>query len=131
MSRYFFDFRQNGVLASDTVGCEFPDAERAYLEAFQAAQEMWTELLAQRRDPRRCCFEVHDGNGNLLFVLPFREILEACHDCPPTAPAIADTLRQSIVAMKQMRRAHDDLLSEVENARKVIRQSAKLIARQL
>lgn len=131
MPRYFFDFRQNGVLAPDTVGCEFPDAEQAYLEAFKAAQEMWTELLAQRRDPRRCSFEVHDGDGNLLFVLPFREILESCHDCPPARLAIADTFRQSIAVMNAIRRAHYDFLSEVKTARNTLRQSAELIARKL
>jgi hypothetical protein len=96
MPLYFFDFRQSGVLAPDTVGCEFPTAERAYLEAFEAAREMWAELLHQRRDPRRCSFEVHDGKGNILFVLPFWEILEACHDCMPAQPAIVDTFRQSM-----------------------------------
>jgi len=52
--------------------------EQAYLEAFKGAQDMWSELLRQRRDPRHCAFEVRDEQRDLLFVLPFQEVIESC-----------------------------------------------------
>ena len=85
MQRYFFDFRQAGVRVPDTQGLEFRDVEQAYLEAHRAAQEMWSELLKQRRDPRRCVFEVCNQAGELLFVFPFQEVMDCCTDrqAPP------------------------------------------------
>ena len=80
MPRFFFDFRQGDEFTPDSAGSEFPSAEKAYLGAYRAAGEMWAELLAGRRDPRRCSFEIHDSNRNLLSVLPFRELLDSCHD---------------------------------------------------
>ena len=128
MPRFYFDFRQNGELTPDTVGCEFGTVEEAYLEAFKAAREMWAELLDQRRDPRRCCFEIHDGDGNLLFVLPFWEILESCRDYPSENSTILETFRQSVAAVRHVKQAHDQVLREMENARDALRESAALIA---
>ena len=61
-------------------GAEFADVEQAYLEAFEGAQDMWSELLRQRRDPRQCAFEVRNERRDLLFVLPFMEVIESCED---------------------------------------------------
>lgn len=128
MQRYYFDYRQGGQLTPDTVGCDFAMIEDAYLEAFKAAREMWAELLGQRRDPRRCCFEIHDGVGNLFFVLPFWEVLESCRDYPVEKPAILETFRQSMATVRHVRRAHSEFLREMENARTALRESAELIA---
>jgi len=103
MTRFYFDFRQGQELAPDTIGGEFADVEKAYLEAFKAAQEMWGELLSRRRDPRRCAFEVHDGNGNNLFVLPFLELLESCQDRIPLEKSTEETVRQTIDAVTLVR----------------------------
>jgi len=80
MARFFFDFRQAGKYTRDLEGIEFAGVEQAYLEAFKAAQDMWSELLKQRRDPRRCVFEVRGGSGEILFVLPFQEVVDCCTD---------------------------------------------------
>jgi len=80
MQRFFFDFRQNGVHAPDDYGIMFHDVEQAYLEAHRAAQEMWSELLKQRKDPRHCIFEVRNNAGEVLFLFPFQEVMECCTD---------------------------------------------------
>jgi hypothetical protein len=80
MPRFFFDFRQGQDHCADEQGTEFTSAEQAYLEAFKAAQDMWSELLRQRRDPTQCVFEVRDERRELLFVLPFQEVIESCQN---------------------------------------------------
>ena len=51
--RYYFHLRIGQELSPDDLGMELPDLDSAYLEAFQAAQDMWGELLAQRIAFRR------------------------------------------------------------------------------
>ena len=80
MPRYFFDFREGSDCCVDAQGAEFADVEQAYLEAFEGAQDMWSELLRQRRDPRQWAFEVRNEQRDLLFVLPFMEVIESCED---------------------------------------------------
>ena len=79
MARFFFHFRQNGVLHADESGIDYPSTEDAYLAAMEAIPGMWGELLSQRQDPLGCAFEIHDQAGVMLFTVPFREMLEACH----------------------------------------------------
>ena len=128
MPRFFFDFRQHRALSPDNVGNEFATTEQAYLEAFKAAQEMWSDLLAGRRDPRRCAFEVHDGEGHLLFVLPFEEVLESCRDRNRVHQALQHTMREAQVAAAQMMRKQGDFQRELDATRQTLRQSAALIA---
>ena len=64
-------FSQDGEILPDSQGLNFETVERAYLEAYEAALEMWGELLRQRRDLRRCAFRVRDGSGALMFTFPF------------------------------------------------------------
>ncbi len=85
MSRFYFDFRQGNDFVPDSEGTELVSTDQAYLEAFEGAREMWSELLKQRQDPRRCRFEVRDAQGALLFVLPFLEVPDACPDCKPAS----------------------------------------------
>src|SRR5689334_14243716 len=94
MPQFFFDFRQSGHLVPDTEGIEFGSAEQAYLEAYRSAQDMWSELLRQRRDPRRCYFEVRGAVGDLLFIFPFQEVVDSCTDrlVPPLRRSIQDLL---------------------------------------
>ena len=80
MSRFYFDFAQGILQERDSAGVELDNVEQAYLEAFSAAQDMWSELLKQRHDPRQCSFEVRGETGGCLFVLPFQEVLESCND---------------------------------------------------
>jgi hypothetical protein len=83
MPRYFFDFRQGNEICTDREGIEFPGVEQAYLETYRAALDMWSDLLKQRRDPRRCAFEVRDEKRQLLFTLPLQEVVDSCLDREP------------------------------------------------
>ena len=128
MPRFFFDFRQNNTLEKDAIGCEHASAEEAYLEAFRAAREMWSELLARRRDPRRCYFEIRDADDNSLFILPFAEVLESCHDFSEARPALLETFQHSVGTMARLRRAHRDFLDELQKSRNVLEEAKALIA---
>ncbi len=78
MARYFFHFRNGEMLTRDELGIEFDSAAMALAEGAKAAIAMWSELLEQRSEPTRCAFEISDEGGNVLFVLPFSEVLERC-----------------------------------------------------
>jgi len=80
MPRFFLDFWQADGCIPDSIGVVLGSVEEAYLEAFEAAQEMWSELLKQRRDPRHCYFEVRSHGGDILFVIPLQEALDSCED---------------------------------------------------
>lgn len=128
MARYFFDFRQGDEFSRDTVGSEFETAEMAYLDAYKAAEAMWSELLSCRRDPRRCSFEIRDQAGHVLFELPFRELLDSCYDRAPGTPLKA-ALNRSTQHVEHLRRAHQDLVDEMTKARRTLRQSTALLAK--
>jgi hypothetical protein len=75
--RYYFHLRIDRELSPDEIGLDLPDLDTAYLEAFQAARAMWSELLAERSDPLLRSFEIADSDGRVLLLLPFREVLES------------------------------------------------------
>src|SRR5262249_26473574 len=86
MSRFYFHFRENDDYSVDDQGLEFASAEEAYLNAHEGAVEMWSDLLKQRRDPRQCAIEITNSKGEVLFVLPFNEVLESCNRKTPPRP---------------------------------------------
>ena len=126
MPRFFFHFRQGGELIRDPEGTEFASVEEAFLDAARAAQDMWSELLRERRDPRRCAFEVRDADGHLLFLFPFQEVLEACVD--RKAASIHATLRQTILRVEQARRAGDAFRKELSRTHAALKESRELLA---
>jgi hypothetical protein len=79
MPRFFFNYRERNEYTVDDAGVEFDTFELAYLDAFNAAREMWPEAMSQRLDPRACAFEICDEQGRLLAILNFNEVLERCH----------------------------------------------------
>jgi hypothetical protein len=80
MTMFFFHYFDGEAHSSDDEGLEFESTERAYLEAVAAARAIWPELLAERRDPRKCHFLVADANGEELFRLEFCELLDDCRE---------------------------------------------------
>jgi len=96
------------------------------LEAFEAAREMWGELLKQRRDPRRCSFEVRNERRDLLFQLPFGEVLESCQDRSPRFE-IEHTIRELRHTQQHARRIRREFAREIEMSRLTLRNSAKLL----
>lgn len=121
----FFDFRQGNDRAVDTEGTEFPDSEQAYLEAFRAAEDMWSDLLRQRQDPRRCSFDVCDGQRNILFTLPFQEVLDSCRDSQPKS--LQDNFRKAMDTVRFANRMRDELQEAMEQMRQSLNESKKLL----
>jgi hypothetical protein len=76
MPLFHLNLRQDGAFLSDEEGAVFDGFEQAFLEAFESGRELWHHFISQRRDPRRCAFELTDAAGTVLAVLPFVEILE-------------------------------------------------------
>jgi len=78
MPRFFFNYRERDEYTADDVGVEFETFELAYLDAFDAARQMWPELMSRRIDPRAASFEISDTAGHQLAVINFGEVLENC-----------------------------------------------------
>jgi hypothetical protein len=125
MTRYFFDFRQGALCCPDTEGAEFPHVEQAYLEAFKAVQDMWTELLRKRQDPRRCVFEVRNEKGELLFVLPFQEVLDSCLDRQRVP--VQNTLESAIESASRTKRVSDEFIEALHEVQKTLAHSRALL----
>src|SRR5690242_12608978 len=128
MPRFFFDFRQGGHLVPDSEGIEFADAEQAYLEAFKTAQDMWSELLKQRHDPRRCYFEVRGAAGDLLFIFPFQEVVDSCTD--RAVPPLQRSLQNLVETHNYAKRVRDEMAAQVRESHKVLRDSHALLRRE-
>jgi hypothetical protein len=124
--RYYFHLRIGHTVSPDEIGLDLPDLETAYLEAFKAAREMWSELLAEGSDPLSRCFEIADERGRSLLTLPFAEVLEQARKDGATLPR----LRQSLQAESDQRRVLMASLREyVENIRKTTEGAQKAVER--
>ena len=127
MPRFFFDFSQAGDFTADAVGIQLADSEESYLEAIKAAQEMWSELLKERRDPRRCRFEVRSEGGDVLFCIPFQEVLDCCAQPQRVSRA---TLFADICSTRDYAgRVTTELRKEIETCRQVMSQARTLLAK--
>lgn len=127
MSRFHFDFRDGQTLVRDVEGAEFPTLELAYEEAFKAAREMWRDRLQRRADPRSCAFEITDGDGRLLTVVPFSEILESCRGTHRDKRVFVE----AATAMHRTRRLSDEFVATLERMQATVSRSRELVARAL
>jgi hypothetical protein len=125
MPRFFFDFRQGGERCPDAEGAEFASVEQAYLEAFSAAQDMWSEFLRQRQDPRRCLFEVRNDQRELLFVLPFQEVMDSCKD--REVPPLHASFEQVTRAAERTRKVSAEFMQQINLVRAALEQSRALL----
>jgi hypothetical protein len=98
--RYFFHLRIGEELSPDEIGLEMPDLETAYLQAFEAAQAMWGELLAERCDPLIRAFEIADEHGRVLLQLPFSEVLERARKPTRPLPKLPEALKNALQERK-------------------------------
>jgi hypothetical protein len=130
MKKFHFNFWQGHSCTADEEGCEFGNAEEAYLGAFTAAQDMWRELLIRRQDPTLCAFEVTDEEGHELFVLPFGEVLDVCRG-RSTVPPIHQPNKAIEYAMESRRLAlqtSSDVQRTVRDARATLSETWALLA---
>ena len=75
MPRFYFHLATGDAYERDEIGSELNDANEAYLEAFETAQQISVDLIREHRNPMGCRFEVSDAQDRVLFTLPFAEIL--------------------------------------------------------
>lgn len=75
MARFFFHLVTPDSIERDEVGSEHRDANQAYLEGFETAQQMTVDLIRQHRNPARHRFEICDEQDRVVFHLPFTEIV--------------------------------------------------------
>jgi len=129
MPVYYFHFRDRNGLSPDEQGIEFASAERAYLEAFAAAQEMWTELLREQHDPMQCAFEITDVDGDILHLLPFSEVLRTAQQGLHHAPGFHATVFKEILGHRfRSNQLLEEIKSEVNVARTTMLQLQQLLA---
>jgi uncharacterized protein DUF6894 len=122
MPRFFFNYREGASYTVDDTGVEFDTFEAAYVDAFNAAREMWPEMMAQRVDPRSASFEIFDQPGHHLATLPFSEVLENCASRPirqqDIRASIASVMDAAHLARRtlsefrhELRRSHSQLIA--------------------
>ena len=81
MPRFFLHIRGKGQRRSDDeFGLEFPNVETARSEVVRAAQDLKYIFADRDQDPRDYAIEVENDTGEVVFCLPFSEILR------PTLP---------------------------------------------
>ena len=119
MPRFYFDYRQGEEPVRDMQGIELASTEAAYLEVCEAVQEMWSDLLKKRCDPRRCRFEVRDTNRELLFIFPFQEVIDNCLDREPARPpgGVDRATAAAAATTGRVVRANDEFLSALRQVR--------------
>jgi hypothetical protein len=115
--RYYFHLRVGKEVSADELGVELPDLDAAYLEAFQAAQGMWGELLAERSDPLIRSFEIADASGRVLLTLPFREVLERARK--PAGP-LPNEVTTAHAHLEKARTLAESLNQEIRTAQETI-----------
>jgi hypothetical protein len=87
MPRYFFHLRSAKLLERDEDGLEMPDLDTAYLEAFEAAKEVWIDAIRTMSDnPSQQQYEISDDDGQTLLIVPLREVLENLKASPKQLP---------------------------------------------
>ena len=86
---------------------------------------MWSELLRARRDPRRCAFEVRNEKRDLLFVLPFDEVIESCRD-RSMAP-VQQNIERATATLNHHRRLSGEFIDALNDVRKTLTESRALL----
>ena len=126
MPHYYFHLRVGRQHYPDHLGVDFENLESAYLDAFQAARDMWTELLRERKDPTTHRFEIANEDGQVLLTLPFTEVLEQSRKGSPPPTHTFKTARTLVEKTKSLTEA---LNSEILRARENMRVAQQTIRR--
>ena len=125
MPRFFFHLRTARDLSPDEIGLELPDVEAAYLEAFNTARLMWSDLLAEREDPTRNVFEIADELGHIVQTVPFAEVLDSTRGrMARRLPHPARTAQQLADRTRHLAAALDE---QIRTARQAVQRSQELL----
>ena len=129
MPRYHLKLKnlEGRTIADDEDGADFESVEQAFMAAFEGARELWGLFLLDRVDPRRHVYELTDAAGEVMFTLPFTEILDSCrsvrvHSREPTQSPAHGHL-SSLPALREMAQK---LGEQVASSRSIIARSRDL-----
>ena len=75
MARYFFHFRRASRLERDITGKEFISIKQAVTEADLSGRKLVAERVLAGEMIGDDQFEIADAWGNVLLVLPLKEII--------------------------------------------------------
>ena len=75
MARFYFHLSTGEDYERDEVGSDHVDANQAYLEAFESAQQLSVDLIREHLSPIRHRFDICDEYDRVLFQVPFAEIM--------------------------------------------------------
>jgi hypothetical protein len=123
--RFHFHLKHDRECIVDDEGTDLPHCEAAYLQAFDSAQELWSMLLDRREDPTAYVFEVSNGEGCLLFILPLSEVLETVRKgrrLPRT-----EALDRASALLSRTKDLYESLVQEIEAARRALAQTRGLL----
>ncbi len=82
MPRYFFHTDLGGERLTDATGSEMPNADAAW-EAARATAESALKAAQDRARLLAACLVVTDEAGEIVFELPFSEVLLPQTPAPP------------------------------------------------
>ena len=122
MARYYFPLWSGARYLVDEEGLDLSSAADAYLQAFRACQDQWIESVNSRGDPRRCRYDVADVNGDVLFQLPFVEVLNRRPESPFTKLPVLEHAERSSALVLEVR-------DQVSRAWHTLRDSRRLLDR--
>jgi hypothetical protein len=77
MPRYFFHLRCHGQDVHDDSGADFRDPDDAWEAAQAAASDLMLAEPAAEVNWLTCLFEVTDEAGEVVFEMPFSEVIGA------------------------------------------------------
>ena len=75
MARFYFHLSSGEDYERDEIGSEHADANQAYLEAFEAAQQLAVDLIREHKSPASHRFDICDERDQVVFRVPFTEIV--------------------------------------------------------
>lgn len=116
MPRFYFDLATSERFERDTVGASFATVEKAYLDACRAVIDISGELLRERKDPSRYQFEIRDTGGQVVWELPFSEVLQPGRTVRLRQIEAYDRLRQTLDRNRKLRSELTDMLIQTRES---------------
>ena len=129
MPLFYFNHSSVHGFSVDDVGTEFQSLEAAYLDACAAILEIAFEKLRARQDPAEDFFEIANQQGDVLLIVPFREVLQPRGSKRPPAYSVGSPMATSLFLMKKSRILEAIVREEVAKAKSEIRAMKTNMAR--
>lgn len=77
MVQFYFNLRDGEYIEKDTIGIDLPNLATARQQGELALQDLMLERIATGSPLGDQTFEVCDKDGNVLFSLPFNELIDS------------------------------------------------------